>query len=425
MRTNTSQPLLLLTALLLAAAAARGAGAPWVSGAPDRADPVSYGVGDAVEWTFRADALPPSAAGKKVGWSWTVAGDGPAATGTAPYVAGEPLVVTNVFSAPGFLRASATLVDAERGKPLRADGGVAAAASGAGADPLSLEQPDEPADFDAFWRAAKAEIEDPALPRGSLAPPSDGAARMMPGFRIASFLVPLGPGRRPAAGWVAWPAAASEGTLPMVVHFGDYGIGPSDFPAADFVRGVLFVCIQPHGFTPDMDRQARIEAYTAMSDGATGGAYGFRDAETADPRTCYFRGLVQRALAAIRLGRSLPMWDGEHVRLQGRGQGAFLAVACAAVDGGATELKVSAPWLCGLGLDTSWQPTFQPALRYYDAAVFARRVRCPARIEADLTDTAHAPAAAARLFAALAGPKTLVFRQREGGEAVSTFAAEK
>ena len=113
--------------LVLLAATARGEG--WVSGAPDRADPVSYAVGDEVVWTFRAEKLPPSAEGKKLAWNWTVAGDGPAATGTAPFVAGEPLVFTNSFAGPGFLRASASLADAAGGKALRLPGGVGAAAA--------------------------------------------------------------------------------------------------------------------------------------------------------------------------------------------------------------------------------------------------------------------------------------------------------
>ena len=90
---------------VLFAASARGEA--WVSGAPDRADPVSYAVGDEVVWTFRAEKVPPVEAGRAIGWSWTVAGDGPAATGTAPFVPGEPLVFTNSFAAPGFLRAAA------------------------------------------------------------------------------------------------------------------------------------------------------------------------------------------------------------------------------------------------------------------------------------------------------------------------------
>ena len=36
-------------------------GEAWVTGSPDRADPVSYAVGDEVVWTFRAEKVPPSA----------------------------------------------------------------------------------------------------------------------------------------------------------------------------------------------------------------------------------------------------------------------------------------------------------------------------------------------------------------------------
>lgn len=408
---------------VLFAASARGES--WVSGAPDRADPVSYAVGDEVVWTFRAKGLPPSAAGRPVGWSWTVAGDGPAVAGTAPFVPGAPLAVTNSFAAPGFLRAAATLVDAQTGKALRVPGGIAAGAAGAGAAPAELAPPEEPADFDAFWAAAKAEALDPARPSGALQPPPDDAARGAPGYRVATFLVPLGPGRAPATGWVSWPSRANPKSLPAVVRFADYGLGPESFPG-DFERDALFVLVHPHGFPADMPREARVAAFNAVSNGGRGGAYGFRDEENARPETCYFRGMVQRALAAVRFARTLPMWDGERLTLAGRGQGAFQAVACAALldgDEAPTFLRLSAPWLCGLGLDTSWQPSFQPSLRYFDTVNFARRVAVPAQIEADLLDTAHSPAGAARLYNALGGPKRLVFRQGDGSEPVATLEA--
>lgn len=407
-------PLLAAAAL---AAAAQSAFA--VTGGPDRADPVSYAVGDEVVWTFRADAAP--APGSPIEWRWTVSGDGPAATGSAPFVQNDPLVFSSVFSSPGFLRASATLVDAASGRPLRAGNGLAAGVAAAGASIGEMPMPEEPADFDAFWADAKAEVEDPALPGGSLVPPPPGTAPRIPGFRISAFHVPLGHGRMPATGWVAWPSGASERSLPMTVRFVDYGLGPEAFPP-DFDRGGLFVLVHPHGFPADWDRKRRIEAFDGFSNGGHGGSYGFRDEENADPRTCYFRGMVQRGVASVRFARTLPMWDGEHVTFVGRGQGAFQAVACAAVGGGATECRITAPWLCGLGLDSSWQPVFQPALRYFDAVNLARRVRCRVRIEADLADSTHAPAGAARLFAALAGPRELVFRGRDG-KTVSTLSA--
>ena len=409
--------------LVLSAAIARGEG--WVSGAPDRADPVSYAVGDEVVWTFRAEKVPPVEAGRAIRWSWTVAGDGPAATGTAPFVPGEPLVFTNSFAAPGFLRAAASLVDAESGRALRVPGGIAAAAVAAGASPAELPPPERPADFDAFWAEAKAEAlsPDPSLHSPSLLPAPEEAVRSAPWYRVSNFVVPTKRGRPPATGWVSWPANAAEKTLPLVVRFWDYGMGPQKFPA-DFDRDALFVCVHPHGFLPGRDDAFYSAAFAAISGGGHGGAYGFRDDENADPRACYFRGMVQRALAAVRFAKTLPLWDGERLTLAGRGQGAFQAVACAALldgDEAPTFLRLSAPWLCGLGLDTSWQPSFQPSLRYFDTVNFARRVAVPAQIEADLLDTAHSPAGAARLYNALGGPKRLVFRQGEGTEPVATL----
>ena len=419
---NTAS-VLRLSAVLPVLFAALARGETWVSGAPDRADPVSYAVGDEVVWTFRAERLPPAAAGKALRWAWTAGGDGPASTGSAPFVPGVALVFTNSFAAPGFLRASASLVDAETGKAIRVRGGIAAGAAGAGAAIGDLPPPEEPEDFDAFWRAAKAEALDPSLPEGSLQPAPDRAAAAVPGFRLTTFVASLGPGRPPATGWVAWPVRAVRGSLPLVVRFDDYGMGPQTFPG-DFDRDAVFVLVHPHGFLPGKDQQAYADAFNAISDGGHGGGYGFRDAENAHPETCYFRGMVQRALASIRFARTLPMWDGERLTLAGRGQGVFLAVACAALlDDRPTFCRLAAPWLCGLGLDASWQPKFQPALRYFDTVNFARRVRCPAQIEADLLDTTHSPAGAARLYNALGGPRRLVFRQGEGTKPVATLEA--
>jgi len=370
---------------------------------PDRPDALGYVVGDPVVFSFSSSDVDfgeedPSG----FEWAWSVAGEGgSSAAAFAPFVQGSPLVLTNRFSAPGFLRANASIVRVGSRNPVRGRGFSGAVVAGAGLTELPVDS--EPSDFDAFWAAALAEIAPEKLPSGtgSLIPAPESDAARSRGHRISAFVVPLGPGRAPATGWVSWPAQAPIRGCPLVVRFGDYGLGPEAFPA-DFPRDALFVLVQTHGFVPGMPRDRKVAAFNAMSNGGVGGAYGFRPHENDDAENSVFRGIVQRAVAAVRYARTIPVWDRINTTLEGRGQGAWTALACAALDGDDTmRLNLVSPWLCGLGRDSSWQPDFVPALRYFDGVNFASRVRAPVTIEARLFDTTCAPSSVLRVRNAL------------------------
>ena len=387
--------------------------------------PVSYRTGEPIEMRFTMQDAAPD--GARLRWTVEKDGESEPTSGIAHVAPDGALVLTNAMDRPGFLRATATLVDAD-GHPLRAGGRPVSFTLGAGADVSALRNLPEPEDFDAFWAEAKREADAADLAAAEVrdAPaPFRGKDRA---FMVRTFRVPLGADAAPATGWIVAPGATPEGGLPIRVDFCDYGMGGQKPEPWMHDKEAIRLLVNAHGFEPGRDAAYYRDFMYRVSNGGNRGGYGFRNAENDDPRTCYFRGMVVRDLAALRLARSLPGWNGKDLTLAGRGQGGFQAVAVAALDGGVSSCEIEAPWLCDLGAEqelgaaAGWRPAYRPALRYFDAANFAKRVRCPVDVaRCGLADTTSPPSGVSVLYNQLAGPKAIRYvqdsRLQDGGPA--------
>ena len=291
----------------------------------------------------------------------------------------------------------------------------------------------EPEGFDAFWADVRADADAVDVSAARRTPAErasrDGAASAA-GPGSFAFELPVGAGDA-ATGFVVMPKARPHGGLPLVVVFSGYSeIDPT--PSARHplwgLRGAVTAHLSTHGFPPGRDRAFYSAAYEEVSAGGIGGAFGFRDEENADPRTCYFRRIAVRDLAALRFLRTLPEWDGRRIELVGAHLGAWRAVAAAANDPAATGLAVWSPWLCDLGgaetfgRPAGWLPTWQPALGFFDGVFLARRVRVPcAVVEAPRAAPGLPPAGIALFHEALGGPKSIVWTP-EGAPATKRVA---
>ena len=403
---RTALPLLLLPLLGAVPASA----AVTLGGATER-PPLDHRAGEPIVFAFTpAGADVPE--GARVAWSLVRDGaPGVVSNGVSAVGPDGTACVAASLDRPGFARVSAALQDAAGA---RVPGAVCRLA--AGADVAALRGADEPEDFDAFWSRVRAEADAADLAGALAVPAPDRIAGRFPGFQVRAFRAPFPGKAAPATGWALWRTGAPHGSLPLEVRFEDYGMDGGEPPADAADPDALVVCVNAHGFELGRDRAYYAEFMNRVSNGGNGGAYGFRNADNDNPETCYFRGMVARDLLALRFARSLPQWDGETLRVSGAGQGGFQAVAAAALDSAVTACRADEPWLCDLAAADfarygGWRPAYRPALRYFDAANLAARVKCRATVFCPAASDRCPPSGVLILYNRLAGPKSLLFTQ--------------
>ena len=373
--------------------------------------PLDHAVGEPVVFAFvpAEDGVP---RGGRIAWTMERDGaPGVFSNGVSVVGPGESAFVTASLPRPGFVRVAAVLED-ESGA--RIPGAVCRLAAGAGV--TDLRGAGEPDDFDAFWGRVRAEADAADLSKSLAVPAPDPIAARFPGFQVRAFRAPFPGQAAPATGWALWRTGTPQRSLPLEVRFEDYGTGGGEPPKDAADPDALVVCVNAHGFELGRDRAYYVDFMNRVSNGGNGGGYGFRNAENDDPETCYFRGMVARDLLALRFARSLPQWDRDTLRVSGAGQGGFQAVASAALDPAVTSCRADEPWLCDLaaadfGRYGGWRPAFRPALRYFDAANLAARVKCRTTVFCAAASDRCPPSGALVLYNRLAGPKSLLFAQ--------------
>lgn len=113
--------------------------------------------------------------------------------------------------------------------------------------------------------------------------------------------------------------------------------------------------------------------------------------------------------------------DGRNLTIAGGSQGAFQATAVTALTPEATQCELEIPWFCDLGGITigrirGWRPNWKAGLGYYDTVNFAKRIKCPVRIEAGLSDWVCPPSGIWSLYNVLNVPKYMkMFQGRNHG----------
>jgi cephalosporin-C deacetylase-like acetyl esterase len=109
-------------------------------------------------------------------------------------------------------------------------------------------------------------------------------------------------------------------------------------------------------------------------------------------------------LRALEFGRTLPGWNGKDLYLAGGSQGAFQAVAVAALSDGISGCFIRVPWFCDLyaskvgRIGSTFRPNPAPGLGYFDTVNFAKRVKAPVAIEAGLSDWVCPPSGVRVLY---------------------------
>ncbi|GCB45310.1 acetylxylan esterase [Streptomyces sp. NL15-2K] len=269
-------------------------------------------------------------------------------------------------------------------------------------------EPEEPADFDEFWRGTLKEAGQ-TEPVSSVRPVASGL-RLTDTWDVTF----RGFAGDPVRAWYTRPAGVRE-PLPAVVEYAGYGRG----------RGL------PHerltwvnaGYAHLlMDNRGQGDQYGCGGDtpdphaGAPGGP-GPAVRGLLAPRDHHYRRLITDAVRAVAAVRALPGVDGSRIAAVGNSQGGGLALAAAGLVPDLAAALITAPLLCGIrraldltdaspyGEITAYLSVRRGAeqaayrtLSYLEGISFARRAQAPAHFGVGLRDTVCPPSGAYAAF---------------------------
>ncbi len=277
------------------------------------------------------------------------------------------------------------------------------AAAGVYPEQITQAVPD-PEDFDAFWAEQLADLDKipPVEMNRVLITPSG-----LDCFNSWDVTVACR-GTTPSVFTMAVPKDESK-KYPISIKFLGYGIGANSVVS---IPETISLVVNQHGILNFADK----EYYDAL-DRTQCRNFGFDEVLNSSPHTCYFKNMVLRGIQALRYAMTLPQWDGKNITLTGGSMGGFQATAVAALCSEyVTNLAVAITWICDLGGRSigrhgGWYPAFSDAIRYFDTASFASRVKCPTAINICLGDTVCRASGECVYFNNLKCEKSIVFRQ--------------
>lgn len=355
-------------------------------GASNR-DNAEYKAGEEMVFTFRLSKDGKPAAGNA---RVVCAGDdGKSEIIYTRFDAEGKLIVRRVLDVPGFVMAKATLLT-PYGTPARANGrniqyGLGGVTLGALKQAIS-----EPGDFDAYWEEQKKKLAAVSFKVLEKKFFKESDKCLVYDVKIACI------GKRPVSGYVSIPKGAKTKSLPLRIWYEGYGV--SSAPVRESPVEITF-SVNAHGI-----ENGREPAYYKELENGELNHYGLRDSENQKPETCYFNNMILRDLRALEFGRTLPEWNGKDLYLAGGSQGAFQAVAVAALSDGISGCFIRVPWFCDIyaskvgRIGSTFRPRPAPGLKYFDTVNFAKRVKAPVEIEAGLSDWVCPPSGVRVLY---------------------------
>jgi cephalosporin-C deacetylase len=315
---------------------------------------------------------------------------------------------------PGFLRCIATVE--HNGKTYRAS-------ATAGFSP-ELIQPTQknPADFDEFWNAAKAEL-------AKL--PLDAKRTLLPEYGNAEAscyhldLQNVGGGSAPSRFYGILCEPKAPGKYPALLSVPGAGVRPYRGLASIAAQGVITLQVGIHGIPVNMDP----EVYESLRLGALAGYNNFG----LDNRDrYYYRRVYLGCVRANDYLTSHPNWDGSNLAVTGGSQGGALAIVTAALDPRVRGLAAYYPALSDVtgylhGRAGGWPHMFREegpsghrspdkieTTAYYDVVNFARRVKVPGLYTWGFNDTTCPPTSMYAAYNVIPGKKQLMLALETG-----------
>ncbi|MDQ4137870.1 MAG: acetylxylan esterase [Actinomycetota bacterium] len=285
----------------------------------------------------------------------------------------------------------------------------------------------EPDDFDEFWSETLAE---------TAHEPLDVVSRPVatPLHTVdVHDVVFRGYGGTQVRAWLRVPRGA-EGPLPAVVQYVGYGGGRGS--------AIDHLLLASSGFAHlQMDTRGQGAKWSRGDTddlGPTGPQIpGVMTRGIRDPRSYYYRRLFTDAVRAVDAVRTLPAVDGDRVALQGRSQGAGIALAVAGLRHDIAAVAAFVPFLCDFPRATRITDSYpyreiadylaihrdevrsaHRTLSYFDGVNFAPRASAPALFTTALMDPVCPPSSVFAAYNRYAGEKDITvweYNAHEGG----------
>ncbi len=416
----------------------------WIKGTTDKS-PIAYKVNDKMNITLTPMGVEGELPAGEYFLSWSRTGDdGIVENGKVPFDGKTPFKYVTSIAKPGFVRLAARVVDKNGNRYLKKFLGDATTPEGkkamnqfersnkavffdggAGAEIEKLQVVGEPKDFNAFWdkqaeRLAKVPIK--VLEQVEI-PCANKAVRL---YAISIACA----GLRPVTGYLSIPKGVDKG-LTYPAHLSTHGYsGDRCTHETPSWRGdgIILFDINAHGLklkefgATDADTKA-LRWETRSHDHT----YAFDPKQNADPEVAYFNGMVLRVKRALQYLKTIKGWNGKDLEASGGSQGGLQTIWAAGCGEGVTKAMSGITWCCDMytsgklrkdpALKMSsdgWYIPWTPALGYYDAAIFAKRIpkTCHTIItRAGIGDYCCPPTGLAKMWNNMTCPKTIHWYQ--------------
>lgn len=209
---------------------------------------------------------------------------------------------------------------------------------------------------------------------------------------------------------IAYPRDAKKGSLKAAFHFQGYGVRPAPHsPLKDY----LTVTVNAHSL-PNGESE---EYYSYIRDNVLKG-YGFDEEENKRPETTYWAKMILRDLQAIRFFEDHELLNKKDYYFIGSSQGGMQACNMAAHFDKSTAVILNVPWLSDIygheicGRRANKMPKGF-GVTYFDTAVAAQYLKCPAYIISGLGDPTCNSSTQMALFNSIKAPKYIEFYQNK------------
>ncbi len=290
-------------------------------------------------------------------------------------------------------------------------------------------EPQEPQDFDLFWKSTLAEAPPSSSP---LFEPYDAGLATVDVLDVTFS----GWGDQPVKGWLLLPRERS-GPLPVVVEYIGYG-GGRGIP---YERLVWSAAGYAH-FVMDNRGQGGGGSSVAHTDDVAPAGHGsstpgFLTRGIEDPNRHYYRRLITDAVRAVDAVKASPDVDAGRIAVVGSSQGGGLALAVAGLRDDISAMISDVPFMCHYrrastitdatpyaeirrwlrghrGRDEEAMRT----LSYFDGLSFAGRAACPGWFSVALMDEVCPPSTVYAAYHRYAGPaeiEVFTYNGHEGG----------
>ena len=395
---------LLFALVLVAAAAAFGSELKdlKLKAKTDKENPIGYKVGETIRFDFFLDGvkeLPEEAAAKaplKVMWTRT-GDDGVKEKGTEDISLEKGFSIETKLGVPGLVRIEAHLVGSD-GKKFESvsrskwEKGIQFS-GGAGAETEKMRlTTQEPADFDAFWKEAKAKLATVPV-KAKL---TDVTAEKLKGkYKVYAIEIDcFGP--RPATGWLTMPENAKPKSLAARASFDGYNGNNFQVPKApEYGGNIISLRINAHGYEMVGHDEQYYKDYGNKVNGVVPDApkrltYALEPSDYDNPKDTYFYYMAMRVMRAFDYLKSLPAWNGKDLIAEGGSQGGLQTMWAAGLVKGLSEARPHVTWGCDIGnsfrkdgpfLSSGWGIPHVPGAFYFDAALHAKRVPASCKVE--------------------------------------------